>query len=246
MKIDVRQNLDGLEEALADGERQVRFATALALTRTAQDVRTEVQAEMRRVFDRPTPWTLGSTYLKAARRDDLTAVVGIRDGSQLSGRVTPEMTLRAQASGGGRNQKRFERALQAMGLLPAGWVAVPSRTVPLDGHGNVSGQYLKGLLRKLVQINAGPLRPGRGQRSAAVVQRQGGAYFVQRVGAKGLRPGIYQREVASRSPTAIMLFHSSVSYAQRLDMPAVGQRVVNDRFADHMAASLREAYGTAR
>lgn len=245
LRLDVRDALDGLAKALDQGERQVRFATAVALTRTAQEVRSGVQAEMRRVFDRPTPWTLGSTYLQAANRENLTAVVGIKDGSQLSGRVTPDKTLKAQASGGSRTQKRFEKGLQAMGLLPAGWVAVPSRTVPLDGHGNVSGQYLRGLLRRLVSSNAGPQRPGRGQRNVRTVQRQGGVYFVQRVGGKGLRPGIYQRELAG-AVTPIMLFQATTGYAKRLDIESVGRRVVGERFAPNFGKALQEAYATAR
>lgn len=244
MRIDVRHNLPGLERALADGEKQVRFAAAVALTRTAKDVQDGIKAEMRKVFDRPTPWTLNATYLQRATRDALTATVGIKDGSQLAGKVTPEQTLRAQAAGGSRGQKRFERGLQALGVLPAGWVAVPSKSVPKDGHGNVSGQYLRSLLRAVAASGAsGPQHAGR---AVSRAKRQGGVYFVQRVGAKGLNPGIYLREIGARSPTPIMLFRPSVGYVSRLSLESVAQRVVAERFGPNMSDALAHAYATAR
>jgi len=244
MKIDVRVDVKGLDEALASGQKQVRFAAALALTRTAQDVQKGVQAEMRQVFDRPTPWTLGSTYIRAARRDALTAEVGIKDKSQLVGKVSPEQTLRAQASGGGRAQKRFERGLQTLGLLRPGWVAVPSRSVPRDGHGNVNGNYLRGLLRALAASGAtGPQHAGR---AVSRARRQGGVYFVQPVGAKGLRPGVYLREIGARSPTPIMLFQQDATYSRRLDMEGVARRVVGERFGLNLIDAVRQANATAR
>ena len=244
MKIDIRHNLKGLEEALASGQKQVRYATAVALTRTAQDVQRGVRAEMRKAFDRPLEWTLNSTYLKAARRDALTAEVGIKGRSQLAGKVTPEQTLRAQAAGGSRGQKRFERGLQALGVLPAGWVAVPSKSVPKDGHGNVSGQYLRSLLRAVAASGAsGPQHAGR---AVSRAKRQGGVYFVQRVGVKGLSPGIYLREIGARSPTPIMLFRPSAGYVSRFSLESVAQRVVAERFGPNMSDALAHAYATAR
>lgn len=244
MRIDIRHNLQDLDRALAEGGKQVRFATALALTRTAKDVQDGIKAEMRKVFDRPTPWTLNSTYLQRATRDALTATVGIKDASQLESKVTPARTLEAQASGGSRGQKRFERGLQTLGVLPSGWVAVPSRSVPKDGHGNVNGQYLRGLLRAVSAAGAsGPQHAGR---AVSRAKRQGGLYFVQRVGGKGLSPGIYLREIAARSPTPIMLFQPAAGYSKRLDMHAVARRVVNERLSDNLASALRQAYATAR
>ncbi|SER86124.1 hypothetical protein SAMN04244573_04468, partial [Azotobacter beijerinckii] len=50
-------------------ERQMPFATALALTRTAQLAKEAIEQDMRSVFDRPTRWTLNSLRLIPARKD---------------------------------------------------------------------------------------------------------------------------------------------------------------------------------
>ena len=50
--------------------------------------------------------------------------------SQLAGKVTPEQTLRAQAAGGSRGQKRFERGLQWVREWLDGGVIVNGRPTP--------------------------------------------------------------------------------------------------------------------
>jgi len=57
-------------------EGNARFAAAIALTRTAKLARGAVVDEMKTVFDRPTRYTLNSTYVLRAMIVDLRAEVG--------------------------------------------------------------------------------------------------------------------------------------------------------------------------
>ena len=70
--------LQGFDKTLANIaglQKQVRFAAAKALTQTAKKVQTRLIAEMGSQFDRPTPYTLRSTFVKPATKTELSAIV---------------------------------------------------------------------------------------------------------------------------------------------------------------------------
>lgn len=80
LDISVRSNLRDVQRSLTDLERkQLPFATAKALTSVGKLVQAAEQKGMRAVLDRPTPFTVNSVGVKAARKNDLTAVVYVRD-----------------------------------------------------------------------------------------------------------------------------------------------------------------------
>ncbi len=241
MRIDVKIDFGGLEKELADLSRQTRYGAARGLTKTATDIRDAQREAMQSSFDRPRDWTLNSMYVEKATRDNLTAVVGIKDRSRSSGRVTPGHTMQAQVFGGDRRQKRFERALTSLGFLPAGWVVVPSESAPRDANGNLSGDFLRTLLRQLPK--AGPVMQ---KREVNRARRRGGVYFVQPVGRPGLSPGIYFRELAMREAVPVVLFKRSVGYDTRLDFEQIGERVADEKLHANISAGIEEAYATAK
>jgi hypothetical protein len=78
--INVRGDVKGIERTLNDlAYRQMPFATAQALTGLAKIVQTGEQDAMKSVFDRPTPFTVNSVGVKAARKDNLQAMVFVKD-----------------------------------------------------------------------------------------------------------------------------------------------------------------------
>jgi hypothetical protein len=58
---------------------QVRYGTAVALTKTAQQARDVVKASLPVVFDRPTPFTMSSVTIKPASKSNLVSTVLIKD-----------------------------------------------------------------------------------------------------------------------------------------------------------------------
>ena len=73
---------DGIKAAqaeIAKLDKQVTFATAVALTQTAQLVKKGQLDVMRKRLDRPTPTTMKSIFVKPATRQKLEARVWFKD-----------------------------------------------------------------------------------------------------------------------------------------------------------------------
>ena len=80
LDISVRSNIKELEKKLdAFVRKQLPFATAQALTATAKAVQTAERENMVKMLDKPTPFTLNSVKVKAARKNDLEALVFVQD-----------------------------------------------------------------------------------------------------------------------------------------------------------------------
>jgi len=71
--------LDSVSAMLTGMQKQVRFATAVALTRTANAVKDAMPAAMERDLDRPTEFTKRGLFVQRATAQTLTAVVGFKD-----------------------------------------------------------------------------------------------------------------------------------------------------------------------
>lgn len=137
----VRKQLDALTG------RQFKEAAAKTLNQVAGRVAKEVRAEMTRVFDKPTRYTLQSVQWRPATADRLSMDVA---PTYFGGKgIDPQQFLRAQADGGPRRDKRAEVALRRVGILPAGMQMVVPRT-PFKGstdvHGNLKGSFIVQLL----------------------------------------------------------------------------------------------------
>lgn len=138
-------------------DRRIRAAMATALTRTAVAIKAAEQREMRDVFDRPTPYTLGALYAEPATAARLHAEVGIKGDQQ--GRRSAAKWLRWQVYGGQRDLKAFEVLLRRYGLMPGDMRAVPGRAARLDAFGNMSkGQIVQILSQLRADSYAGSTR----------------------------------------------------------------------------------------
>lgn len=80
MHVSFRHDLRRFNRGLSDfARRQLPFATALALTRTAEDVKTNTLKRMARVFDRPTPFTMRGVAVRRASKRRPAAAVFLKD-----------------------------------------------------------------------------------------------------------------------------------------------------------------------
>ena len=80
LDIDIHADLAGITKRLTQLEqRELPFATALALTDLARETVTEQQSAMDSIFDRPTPFTKGSLGVIPARKNTLVATVFVKD-----------------------------------------------------------------------------------------------------------------------------------------------------------------------
>ncbi|MCP4636005.1 MAG: hypothetical protein GY848_05985 [Methyloversatilis sp.] len=151
-------DLSGLERFMTEVVRQrVPRAAERALNDNAFAYRKRLQDVMRSNFDRPTPYTLRAFVVdkagaRAARQAESLRIMGQpapAPSSRLEAHVRlswdankqglePFDTIGHQFTGGTPAFTGFERALRRIGVLPAGWHAVPGGGVRLNAYGNVS------------------------------------------------------------------------------------------------------------
>lgn len=249
-KVSILHNLDRTIKLLGAQAKQVPFASAVALTRTAGIVKEAEVREMRDVFDSPTPYTLTSVYVKAATKANLNAVVWLKD---FAAKATPASAyLLPQIIGGTRRPKRFEKALQAVGALPPGYRVVPGDAAKLDGFGNIDrGQivqilsYFKAFPEAGYKANMTDKR--RQKLAKGSKAKQGFAYFVGRPGDR-LPLGIWQRfKFASGSAIKpVMIFVPSTIYGKLFDFQYVANKVVDRELDRQFSIAFEQAMASAR
>lgn len=171
--------------ALDDLKRkQIPFATALALTRTAQHAQREIKRDLPRRFELRSPFVERGVRIEAATKAKLEAAVLWRgpQGSKFG------LSLARQETGG--SKRPYSRA------IPGGYLALP-RDVKRDGRGIIPRSQRPGALLKrkrvYIQQDAG--------RGAAIMQRgTKGAppvmlYYLEKRPAR-IKPRFHFRETA--------------------------------------------------
>jgi len=250
MKITAQINFPDPAKLVGGIAKQTRYAIRNALNTTATQVREGLRSEIQRSLDRPTPYTLNSLYLQAATLNRLEAKVWLKDERGTSNAGTPATRyLLPHIEGGQRTLKRFERALQITGQMPKGWYAVPGAGARLDAYGNMSaGQIIQILSQLRVTLTAGFTRNmSTDARSQIAAQRRaGGRFFVVMPGAKGLRPGVYQREFMGRQVTPVLIYVTAVQYRKRLAFAETGQRIADAQLPGNFRQAYAQAMATAQ
>lgn len=222
--------------------KQWKFATAVALTKTAQRVKAAEISEMRRAFDRPTPFTLNSLYLTRATPSNQEARVWFKDWAP---KGTPAgKYLLPEVHGGDRNHKRFEQLLQHARLLPLGRSLVPASAAPLDQYGNVA----RGLYTKILSQLRAQFDPANNTKRRRQGRRQwGGQYFYGNPGGKGR--GIWERFTFAFGSAVKPIFievSGVPSYRSRFDFFGVARRVANTAYGEEFNKAAAETIRTAR
>jgi hypothetical protein len=139
---------------LIDVSRQIKFASMVALNRTANIGAQEVKLEMARVFDRPTRYVMNGVRVEPAKMkgvgtqskygkmryaggDVLKAEVFFKDERFKQSAVAAEM-MAPHVDWGFRLHKPFERLLISRGIMSDKEYAIPTSEVKLDSYGNPS------------------------------------------------------------------------------------------------------------
>jgi hypothetical protein len=248
----VRGDIREIEKHLSASARDhIPFATALALTRTAQFVEQKIKEEIPRAFDRPTRFTLNSTWVRPATKQRLWAEVKIKDESFKA--KAPIEWLRAQIYGGSRPMKRFEDRLIAAGRMPPGHYAVPASGATYDAFGNMSrGEIVK--LMSDLQSHFDPLQnttaTSAGRRRRSRTKRAQFYFSTWPVNKRTahLRPGIYRRSEFGfgSSIRPVLIFVKRARYRKRFKFFEIADAVAPMRFPLEVSLAMRQALMTAR
>ncbi|AEH79164.1 hypothetical protein CN068_32590 [Sinorhizobium meliloti] len=243
IKVDLRQ----FNRSLTDIERkQLPYAIMLTLNETAKGGRLEVQREMDRVFDRPTPYAKRGVVFDRASRQNLRAAVVVT-GDRTKGGLPATAFLGPQIEGGMRTHKAFERQLVDRGLMQRNLVAVPAKRAPLDRYGNMTQGFLNRVMADL-QIDYRGAGATRTRTSSSLKRNKNyksARFFVPRQPSH-LYPGVYQRDPATNAIHPVILFVPQVSYRIRLRLREVVERYVVANVHDHFAVAFQRAVRTAR
>ena len=244
VKVSIESDLASAELFLTDVERkQLPFAQALALTRTAERVKKATQRERAKVFDRPNPWTRNAgAFVKVATKTDPSAEVRFSEGGA-AGRSAFSY-LRHHVEGGARPHKGFEKRLIGRGLMLASEYAVPARGVQLDRYGNISPGVITKIISQLdafrevgFAANATGSRRSKGKRRAA-------GFFLAD-GQGQLRRGIWVRRAGRVSPVLIFV-RKAPRYQQTYRHGQVAQSVIDRAYGEEFGKALDFALRTAR
>lgn len=178
--------------------------------------------ELPKAFDRPNAFTRRAFAIKPARKDTLTAFVFAKDKQA--------RYLKFGVQGGGRRVKAFEQRVgggtnadEKAGTTKL----VPTSNVRRDSQGGVSLATIK-----------------------RITEQGGGRYFVGELKGDGQNAGrgigIYERMQGGKRVRALMVFSEPKAYTKRLDMQAIGGRVVRSTFDNELRAAWSYAILTAK
>lgn len=238
MAVSVQASADRVKAAIRQyGDQVSRYALPMALTRTAQDAKDALRRELPVVFDRPTPFTMNSTYVRPASKSDPRAWVGFRD---FAGKGTPASRyLLPNVEGGARRAKGSEVQLRAAGLLPAGYFAVPGEEAELDAYGNMRrGQVVK-ILSAVRAFGEQGYTANRSRTAASRGKRRNETYFVAPPGNRSsLPPGIYRRDAAD--PRPVIIFVKAPQYRPRFRFYEIVEKTVRARLPIRFAEALNQ------
>lgn len=137
--------------------KEAAKAAALAIKRTAWDVRSAIMQAMQTSFDRPTPFTMRAWRVDAAGLDATVWAMPLQ-----------AKYLAHQVEGGERETKAFEHKLRLFGEQ----VAVPASGARLNQYGNMSQSFIGKVLQGGGQYFAG--KPRNNGLPNGVWQRKGG------------------------------------------------------------------------
>lgn len=215
----VREVISDVDLMFSD---QVPFAIAKAMTDTARKVAAAMPAQLEQSFDRPTDFTRKGFYSQGARKDNLEAVVGVKDKQQ--------EYLGFGIVGGERRPKN--KALR-----------LPSKT-ELDAYGNLP----KGLIKTLVAAaKSGKKISGKASKKFNIAQES--RFFYGKPRGGDLPVGLYSRRNAQghRSLVPLVVFpQQSARYESRFDFTGAAVKVVEDEFEAALESAWHLAQSTAK
>lgn len=207
-------------------QRQVKFATAVALTRTAKRLQKLAEEEVAKVFDRPTKFVRQGFYTKPASPANLEAIIGIKDRQA--------KVLLPHITGGGRPRKPFEERLATDTSKAAGfWV--PGQGVKLNASGNLT----KG---QITQIAAGLKRTG----------KFADVFVGTPTGHPAAPYGIWARKLKGKGRNAsvgivpLLIRVDQPRYHKRFDFKGIAEKHAQRIFNEEFNRAFSQAMASAR
>lgn len=216
--------------------KQLPWVIAKAMTESAKKSQVALKAQTPRYVNKPTRFTMNSTFVRYASPKKLEAWVGFKE---FAPKGTPAAKyLQPMVGGGARRPKSSERQLQQSGVLPAGSYIVPTGVTPLklNQYGNLSGATYTQVLSRLKALGQQGYTANISGARRSQAKRSKRDYFVGRPG--GLPLGIYAR-VGKQSRGFHTVFYVTRQPQYRATFPV--QKILTGTFDNTIGKDLRNA-----
>ena len=222
LDISVHSNLKEITRKLTRfAHQQVPFATAQALTATAKAVQSAEDANLKKVLDNPTPFTLRSIGVKGASKSNQTAIVFMRDIAA---------AYLAPYEFGGLNKLNGQALLKPI-------------DVRVNQYGNLPRSKLKSLKgRKDVFIGSITFKKS-GKTISGVWQRP--TVGTRRSGHRGSTGNTHVIEGARSGLKLLIRFTDAHEVTQHLAYMSVAKQTVAKSFNREFGRALSRAIATA-
>ena len=221
-EFDITNDIDkALKGLTALDEKNISFAVAKAMTLTGQYAQNKLKIALAAAIDRPTPYTMNSTFVTFAKPSNLFMEVGIKSRTA-RGRVPAGRYLQALIKGKAPTVKAVDQAASKI----AGYrgVLVPSKNSPvkLDRYGNVS-------LANYKKVIGGA--------------RAGGTYYVAPVKRGSSVKAVFERKTSFIGRTSTLQSNTTRVFViepnpkmrqQRLNLPVILGQTVQQEFPKFM------------
>lgn len=236
-------DIDAIVRKFEGMESQIPFALSQTINVTLKQAKEALQAEIKRVFDRPTPMTMNSIKVFTASKRTLTGTIFVRD--EASKGTPPSRYLFPEIEGGERKGKRFELAMRAKGILTGNLFVAPGAAAGLDQYGNVS----RGRIMQIMSTLQATHDPYQWETTASLKRKRRGGkrparYFVGRPGGGSLPLGVWQR--MSHGVKPIFLFVKKPHYSKRFKFFNIVQAVIDNNLLINFKLAFETAVKNAR
>jgi hypothetical protein len=208
-------------------QKQLPFATSVALNNVAFDARKAINAGTKGAFHVPVKFTQTAFLVQKSKKRTLAAFVYAQDKK---GKDRARY-LRFGIAGGTRPQKGLDRyfanAVPNDGTIPAGAFFMPTSLVKTNASGNVT----QATLRRISKGISGDPR---------------GGFFIGTPKGGNRPPGIYRRSREQLFPYFIATTDKPDYRAGRFNIESIGAKVIERRFGFHFNQALSKALSTAK
>jgi len=248
---------------LVDVSRQNKFATMVALNRTAGFNAQEVKLEMVKIFDRPTRYIMNGVRVEEARmkgvgtqskytkqryigEDRMVAEVFFKDEKYKRSSVAADM-MAPHTQWGYRKQKPFEEALQRVGVLKSGEFAIPTANITLNKYGNPShGQIIQMLSHFQAFPESGYFMNKKRKADAKLKKpRPETNFWVAWTKGKKYR-AIYTYDKSKKAVPIWLLINKTPTYDLIFPFYNIAEENFNKNFEQQYDIAFKEAMATAR
>ena len=207
-------------------QKQLPFATSVAINNAAFDARKAINAGTRGAFHVPVKFTQTAFLVQKSKKRSLAAFVYAQDKE---GKDRARY-LRFGIKGGTRPQKGLDRyfanAVPNDGTIPVGAYFMPTSLVKTNASGNVT----QATMRRISKGINGDAR---------------GGFFIGTPRGGSRPPGIYRRSRQQLQPYFIATTDRP-EYTGRFNIESIGAKVIQRRFGFHFNAALSKAVSTAK